>query len=164
MRDYDIIYVFNYIHTGSMQNNNSRIKIYIYKWKKKWNVTLHQKLEGKKSSWFKRRNTLESAVNKCKIHLIIISWCEAGIIKHLHVWKIHNAALHLSAATSSLWLYLLASTKVAYRLPSSALTGLQRYCFSPRIKLLCTAESRYLPLGTSDLNRIHYLRHIHRVD
>lgn len=114
MRDYDIIYVFNYIHTGSMQNNNSRIKIYIYiNEKKKWNVTLHQKLEGKKSSWFKRRNTLESAVNKCKIHLIIISWCEAGIIKHLHVWKIHNAALHLSAATSSLWLYLLASTKVA---------------------------------------------------
>lgn len=103
-----------YPHRFHAKQQLKNQNIYIYKWKKKkWNVTLHQKLEGKKSSWFKRRNTLESAVNKCKIHLIIISWCEAGIIKHLHVWKIHNAALHLSAATSSLWLYLLASTKVA---------------------------------------------------
>lgn len=106
-------YTYSIISTQVPCKTTTQESKYIYKWKKKWNVTLHQKLEGKKSSWFKRRNTLESAVNKCKIHLIIISWCEAGIIKHLHVWKIHNAALHLSAATSSLWLYLLASTKVA---------------------------------------------------
>lgn len=107
-------YMYSIISTQVPCKTTTQESKYIYiNEKKKWNVTLHQKLEGKKSSWFKRRNTLESAVNKCKIHLIIISWCEAGIIKHLHVWKIHNAALHLSAATSSLWLYLLASTKVA---------------------------------------------------
>lgn len=107
-------YTYSIISTQVPCKTTTQESKYIYiNEKKKWNVTLHQKLEGKKSSWFKRRNTLESAVNKCKIHLIIISWCEAGIIKHLHVWKIHNAALHLSAATSSLWLYLLASTKVA---------------------------------------------------
>lgn len=107
-------YTYSIISTQVPCKTTTQESKYIYiNEKKKWNVTLHQKLEGKKSSWFKRRNTLESAVNKCKIHLIIISWCEAGIIKHLHVWKIHNAALHLSAATSSLWLYLLASTNVA---------------------------------------------------
>lgn len=107
-------YTYSIISTQVPCKTTTQESKYVYiNEEKKWNVTLHQKLEGKKSSWFKRRNTLESAVNKCKIHLIIISWCEAGIIKHLHVWKIHNAALHLSAATSSLWLYLLASTKVA---------------------------------------------------
>lgn len=99
-------------HAKQQLKNQKKIYIYMKK-KMKCNIT-SKAGRKKKSSWFKRRNTLESAVNKCKIHLIIISWWEAGIIKHLHVWKIHNAALHLSAATSSLWLYLLASTKVAF--------------------------------------------------
>ena len=77
-------------------------------------VTISPKRWRKASSWFKRRNAWKNTVNKCNDTFIIRLLYhdkEAGITKHLCVWKICNAAIHKSAAISSLWLQIFSQHK-----------------------------------------------------